>query len=117
MLELQSGTRLRSNSLTTHPQSSKLDRSQTRDLGNASYLASGTALTFVNSTTKQIQAANGTFPATKWPTGMLIEVQGGNLNNGIFMITANDAVNGAYLTLDLSPQNEGPISSYSIRSL
>lgn len=65
--------------------------------------------TFVNSTTKQVQAANGTFAS--FAVGDDILVEGVNLNNGFFHVTGVDGTNQSYLVLDPSPQNEGPISA------
>ena len=103
------GTRTRQGFALEHPPSAVLDRSVTRDVG---LLGNVTAsITFVNSATKQLQAANGTFPAASFPVGVDIIVNGTNLNDGTFRVTANDAVNGAFLTVDNSPKNEGPITA------
>jgi hypothetical protein len=66
------------------------------------------SMTFVNSATNQIQAANGTF--TNFAVGDEIEVIGANLNSGFFIVTSIDATNHAFLTLLNGVKNEGPIS-------
>lgn len=107
------GTRTRATIAYNHPPSVRLDRKQSSDLGNRAQVTA--SITFVNSATKQLQAANGTFPVAAWPVGLDIEVTGTSLNNGIFRITANDGANGAFLTVDNSPKNEGPLTA-TVRS-
>jgi hypothetical protein len=53
--------------------------------------------------------ANGTFTGT-FAAGDPVLVEGANLNNGYFIVTALDAVNAAYLTLDPPPKAEGPLT-------
>lgn len=81
--------------------------SHTRDIGLAKNVTA--AITFVNGATKQLQAANGTFAA--FVVGDQILVEGTNLNNGRQIVTAIDAVNSAFLTVDPGPNNEGPIAA------
>lgn len=84
-------------------------RTMTRDIGLATNVT--VSATFVNSATKQVQAANGTFTAFNalgLPFPILVE--GANLNNGFFNVVAIDSVNQSFLTLDPGPQNEGPLT-------
>lgn len=82
-------------------------RSHTRDLGMTK-LVQATSLTFVGGATKQIQAANGTFAA--FAAGDDVLVDGVNLNNGFFHVTAIDATNQSYLVVDPPPAAEGPVT-------
>ncbi|HEX9489789.1 MAG TPA: hypothetical protein VF930_05860 [Stellaceae bacterium] len=68
------------------------------------------SITFVDSATNQLQAANNTF--TPFAVGDNIRVDGANLNNTIeAVVTAIDATNHAFLTLaDVGVKNEGPIT-------
>ena len=67
------------------------------------------SMTFVNSATNQVQAANGTFP--NFAVGDEIEVIGAVLNSGYFVVTAIDGANQSFLTLLGGVKNEGPISA------
>ena len=54
--------------------------------------------------------ANGTFPTTGFAVNDPVLVEGANLNNGYFTITALDPTDQSFLTLDPPPKAEGPIS-------
>jgi len=66
------------------------------------------SMTFVNSGTNQVQAANGTFPS--FAVGDEIEVIGAVINSGYFIVTAIDGTNQSYLTLLGGVKNEGPVT-------
>jgi hypothetical protein len=106
------GTRRQSNIRHSHPPGTKVTRSYTRDVGMTKLVTA--SITF-SSASSQLQAANGTFGAggSTFAVGDPIEVLGGAvLNNGAtFQITAVDTVNGAFLTVDPAPVNEGPITA------
>lgn len=57
-----------------------------------------------------ITGANGTF-ANTFAVGDPLLVQGTNLNNGYFTVTALDGTNNAFLTVDPPPAAEGPITA------
>jgi hypothetical protein len=67
------------------------------------------SITFVDSGTKQLQAANGTF--TPFAVGDEIEVLGTALNNGIYQVVAIDGANHSFLTVQTGLHNEGPITA------
>lgn len=100
------GTRTRQNVLHNTPPGRTMTRGFTRDLGATKLVTA--SITFVNSTTKQAQAANGTF--TAFAVGDVVLIEGTNLNNGYQDVTAIDGTNHAYLTLSPGPNNEGPIT-------
>jgi hypothetical protein len=103
------GTRKRADVQWSNPPQGKMTKFLTRDLGMSKLVSA--SLTFVNSTTKQVQGAASTF--TNFAVGDTILVEGTNLNNGYHNVIATDT--STYLTLAASPQNEGPISC-TIRS-
>ena len=103
---ITAGTRTRQIPLNIRGDQGSDTRSQTRDLGMSKTVTA--SCTFVNSTTKQVQAANGTFTAFALFDQILVE--GANLNNGFFTVTALDSTNHAYLVLDPSCKNEGPLT-------
>lgn len=82
-------------------------RTMTRDVGMTKRVVA--SCTFVNGATKQIQAANGTF-ANTFAVGDPILVEGANINNGFFTVTALDGVNNSFLGVDPGPQAEGPLT-------
>lgn len=100
------GTRRKSTGQQTHGSSRSLNTLPTRDPG-AAKLATA-ALTFSAGTGK-VSAANGTFSA--FVAGDPVLFGGTNLNGGEFLITASDAVNGAWLSLDPPPKSEGPVTA------
>ncbi len=110
--EFMQGTRTKQNFAQLHPTQQSVTESFTRDVGLSKNVTA--SVTFVNSSTKQLQAANGTFAAFALNDQILVE--GTNLNNGIFLVTAIDGTNHAFLTVDNSPKNEGPITA-TVRSL
>jgi len=101
------GTRTQQNFRRERLPQGQETRSYTRDLGMTKRVVA--SCTFVNGATKQIQAANGAF-ANTFAVGDPILVEGANLNNGFFTVTALDGVNNAYLGVDPGPKNEGPIA-------
>lgn len=109
---VQSGTRTKQGLTFSHPPEARFDRGYTRDVGLSKNVTA--SITFVNSSTKQLQAANGTF--APFAVDDLIFVEGTNLNNGMFTVTAIDGTNQAFLTVDQSPNNEGPITA-TVRTL
>jgi len=78
----------------------------TRDSGMTKNVSG--SFTFVNSTTNQVQGANGTF--TAFVANDVVMVEGVNLNNGTFTVTGIDSTNHAYLVLGPGVKNEGPIT-------
>ena len=104
---IEVGTRTRQVPVNTRMPSGSETRSHTRDKGMSKNVTG--SFTYVNSTTKQVQGPNGTF--TAFVVNDVVLVEGSNLNNGFFTVTAIDGTNQAYLTLDPSPKNEGPITS------
>jgi hypothetical protein len=110
-MSASTGTRTRQNVQKTATPSESESSTHTRDVGMTKNVTA--SCTFVNSTTKQVQAANGTFAA--FALNDLILVERTNHNNGDFVVTAIDTVNQAYLTLAPSPSNEGPLTA-TIRS-
>lgn len=110
--ELMQGTRTKQNFANQHPAETSVTSSLNTDKGLSKNVTA--SITFVNSATKQLQAANGTF--NNFPINELILVEKTNLNNGIFTVVAIDAANHAFLTVDNPPKNEGPITA-TVRSL
>ena len=110
--EFMQGTRTKQNVAYQHPPETSVTSSLTRDVGMSKNVTA--AITFVNSATKQLQGANGTFNA--FAVDDLILVEGTNQNNGIFTVTAIDGANHAFLTVDNPPKNEGPVNA-TVRSL
>jgi hypothetical protein len=104
---IETGTRTRQIPVNTRMPSGSETRTHTKDLGMTKNVTA--SITFVNSTTKQAQAANGTFAA--FAVNDVVLVEGVNLNNGFFTVTGLDATNQSYLVLDPSPKNEGPITA------
>ena len=104
---IRTGTRTRQNQMTIAPPGEAMTRGYTRDVGMSKNITA--SCTFVNSTTKQVQAANGTFAA--FAVNDVILVEGVNLNNGFFTVTGLDTTNQSYLVLSPSPKNEGPLSA------
>lgn len=103
---MKTGTRQPQTSLHICPDGRSDTRRRDGDIGMSKRVVA--SVTFVNSTTKQAQAANGTFAA--FSANDIVFVQGANLNNGTFYVTGIDSTNHAYLVLDPSPKNEGPIT-------
>jgi hypothetical protein len=83
------------------------------DPGMSKKVGPGVAITFTTGT-NQISAANGTFAAFAVQDEIL--VQGTNFNNGYYTVTAIDAANHAFLTVDPGLVTEGPISTAFIRT-
>jgi hypothetical protein len=79
-------------------------RFHTRDLGMTKLVTASITFGGGNAT-----GANGTFTGT-FIVGDPVLIEGANLNNSYFIVTALDAVNAAFLTLDPPPQAEGPIT-------
>ena len=103
---ITTGTRTRQISHTERIDQGAQTRTLTRDVAMSKNVTA--SVTFVNGATKQLQAANGTFLAFALYDQILIE--GANLNNGYFTITGLDTVNHAYVVVDPSCKNEGPIT-------
>lgn len=103
---IETGSRTRQNALHIRPQQGTITRSYGKDLG-LSKLVNGGSLTF-NAGTGQISGAASTFSGFKG--NEVIEVEGTNLNNGFFSVTATDS--STYLTVDPPPKNEGPIATF-----
>ena len=97
---IETGTRVRQNTLTIGPPTMDLARSFTRDLGLAP-LVSGVSVTF-NAGTARATAAAGTFAAFK--TGQCLLITNTANNNGQFEIVATDA--STYIQLDPPPVTE-----------
>lgn len=102
------GTRTKQTFAKERVQQGALTKTYTRDVGMTKNVTA--SITF-SAGSSQLQAANGTFNAPPWVAGDDILVEGVNLNNGFFRITAIDSVNGAFLTVDPPPKNEGPLSA------
>lgn len=103
---IELGTRSKQNFHNNHPPGSAMFKSLTRDVG-MSKLANA-AMTFIASS-GEVTAANGTFAAFAVNDPLLVE--GTNLNNGYFTVIGIDSANRAFLTLDPSPKNEGPVTA------
>ncbi|HEV2187509.1 MAG TPA: hypothetical protein VGR70_09890 [Stellaceae bacterium] len=101
------GTRTRQNFAKERVQQGSMTKTYTRDLGMTKNVTA--SLTFAVAGT--ITGANGTFNAPPWTIGDDILVEGVNLNDGYFRIIGIDAVNGAFLTVDPPPKNEGPLNA------
>jgi hypothetical protein len=105
---IAAGTRTRATALrTVEPDQGRMTRGFSRDLGMSKNVTA--SITFVNSTTKQAQAANGTF--TAFVVGDEVLVEGTNLNNGFQTVVAIDTTNQSFLTFSPGCSNEGPISA------
>lgn len=100
------GTRSRQTTPQIRAPSRSINDGYSRDLGMSKLVSA--SVTFVNSTTNQLQTANGTFAA--FAAEDQIEVIGANLNNGVFTVQAIDTVNHAYLQVYEGVKNEGPIT-------
>lgn len=105
-MPVTTGTRARQEPFNTRIDQGNETRSHTRDIGMTKNVTA--SVTFVNSATKQAQAANGTFAAFAVNDQVLVD--GANLNNGFFTVTGLDGTNQSYLVLDPPPKNEGPIT-------
>lgn len=92
---------------TALPPSGSVAQSLSADVGMSKRVVA--SITFVNSSTKQLQAANGTFAA--FSVGDEIMIEGTNLNNGLQQVAAIDGTNHSFLTVALGLKNEGPISA------
>lgn len=103
---LHLGTRTLQGQRREHPNSRQFDRGITRDVGMSKNVSA--SITFAASTSK-LTAANGTF--VNFVAGDPIIVDETNLNNGEHIITAIDATNQSFLTVDPAPKNEGPITA------
>lgn len=79
-------------------------RAMTSDLGMTKNVTA--SITFGGGTAT---GANGTFTGT-FAVGDPVLIDGANLNNGYFTVTALDTVNAAFLTLDPPPKAEGPLT-------
>lgn len=101
------GTRTRNNILGIASDQGFDTRTHAADPGMKKLVTA--SCTFVNSATKQIQAANGTFTG-RFVAGDEILVEGANLNQGYFTVTGIDATNGAYIVVSPSCKNEGPVT-------
>jgi hypothetical protein len=84
-------------------------RFYSRDVGMSKNVAA--AITFGGG---NLTAANGTFATFAVQDQVL--VGGTNLNNGYSTVTAIDAANHAFLTVDPPPKAEGPIAA-TVRTL
>lgn len=100
----QMGTRSRQGQRKEHPFGTSITRTLTRDVGMSKNVSA--SITFGSG---NLTAANGTF--ANFIAGDPILVEGSNLNNGEFEITAIDATNHAFLTVDPAPKAEGPITA------
>ncbi len=101
---IQVGTRSRANQLHNEPPGTSMTRGFSRDVG-MSKLATA-SMTFGSG---EVSAANGTFPS--FVVGDLVLVEGVNLNNGYFTVTAIDGTNHSFLTLSPAPKAEGPLTA------
>jgi hypothetical protein len=97
------------------PTTRSVTASYSADLGMTKRVVA--SITFVNGATNQLQAANGTFPATTWAVGDTIMVEGANLNNGTFQVIGVDATNGAFLTVQGGVKAEGPVANVTVRAI
>ncbi|MGH7110754.1 MAG: hypothetical protein ACREFK_10025 [Stellaceae bacterium] len=79
-------------------------RSRNQDLGMTKLVVA--AITFGGG---NAAGANGTF-ANTFALNDPVLIEGANLNNGFFTVTALDTINNAFLTLDPPPKAEGPIA-------
>jgi hypothetical protein len=82
-----------------------MTKSYTRDVGMTKNITASITFGGGNAT-----GANGTFPTSGFQLWDPVLIEGANLNNGVFTITALDSVNQSYLTLDPPPKVEGPIT-------
>src|SRR5216683_1565513 len=96
--EFMQGTRTKQNFAYVHPCEQSVNGSLTRDVGMSKNVTA--SITFV---------ANGTF--NNFAVDDMILVEGTNLNNGIFTVTAIDGTNHAFLTVDNPPKAEGPVTA------
>jgi hypothetical protein len=105
---LRQGTRQSQTTRQEHAATRSSNLSYTRDVGLSKLVTA--SITFVNSVTNQLQAANGTF--NNFVVGDTIRVNGAVLNNFIeAVVTAIDTVNHAFLTIgDVGLKAEGPIT-------
>ena len=87
-----------------NPTTRGTDRSLNMDPGMKKRVTA--SVTFVNSSTNQLQAAGGTF--ANFAVGDTILVEGANLNNGTWLVNATDA--STYLQVNGGVKNEGPIT-------
>ena len=110
--EFMQGTRTKQNFAYIHPCEQSVNGSLTRDVGMSKNVTA--SITFVAGGTNQLQGANGTF--NNFVADDMILVEGTNLNNGIFTVTAIDGTNHAFLTVDNPPKAEGPVTA-TVRSL
>ncbi len=100
------GTRQRQNFQKERVSQGNETRTHSADIGMTKNVTA--AITFAAGAA-QLQAANGTF--VNFAVGDPILVEGTNLNNGRHAVTAIDAVNSAYLTVDPPPKDEGPLNA------
>ncbi|HEY2068267.1 MAG TPA: hypothetical protein VGG48_01835 [Rhizomicrobium sp.] len=105
-MTMRLGTRTLQGQRREHPSEAGSTRSYTRDKSMSKNVTA--SITF-SAADGKLEAANGTF--TAFVAGDPVFVQGTNLNNGDFIITAIDATNSAYLAVDPAPKDEGPLSA------
>jgi hypothetical protein len=98
------GTRRQSNLRYERMPQGSMTKTYTRDVGMTKNVTASITFGGGNAT-----GANGTFANTFAVDDPLL-IEGANLNNGYFTVTALDGVNNAYLTLDPPPKAEGPIT-------
>jgi hypothetical protein len=103
---MQTGTRQPHAHMSSHP-SGRLDRGMQQDPGMTKRVVA--SITFVASPTSQLQAANGTF--TNFAVDDIISIEGTNVNNAIRTVQGIDATNQSYLTVDVPPKTEGPVTA------
>ena len=70
----------------------------------------GSHIDLIGSVFVHTYTSGGSAFQSSWRVNDPVLVEGANLNNGFFTITALDPTNAAFLTLDPPPKNEGPIS-------
>ena len=97
------GTRNRQNFRRERAGQGSDTRSRNQDLGMAKRVVSDA--TFAAAGT--ITGADGDF--ANFSANDTIQVDGANLNNGFFNVTAIDGANRAFVTVDPPPKAEGPI--------
>lgn len=108
----QVGTRTPQGFLYSHPPSGSLDRGMQQDVGMTKRVVSTATFTASN---KRITGAANDF--TSFVVDEVIVIEGSNLNNGIFTVTAIDGSNHAFLALDNGCKDEGPQAGVVVRTL
>lgn len=106
----QLGTRVRQGVHKGRLAQGQETRSHTRDVGMSKRVIS--TITFT--TDGHVTGSNGDF--TAFAAGDPVLIEGANLNNGFYEVTAIDGTNQAYIVVDPPPKAEGPVASVTVRT-